>query len=56
MSRIVRIHNPVAAYNRRRPVVERPEKGKGSYDRKRGKDAVKDEQGSYQKGKQETND
>jgi stalled ribosome alternative rescue factor ArfA len=49
--RITKVHNPVAAYNRRRPIVEKPHKGKGSYNRKEDeKNADKHEKDAYKKG------
>ncbi len=46
--RITKVHNPVAAYNRRRPIVEKPRKGKGSYNRKEDdRNASKDNEVSY---------
>ena len=50
--RITKIHNPVAAYNRRRPIVERPSKGKGSHNnRQKDEDnAIKYEKDAYKKG------
>ena len=49
--RITKVHNPVAAYNRRRPIVEKPQKGKGSYNRKEDeKNADKHEKDAYKKG------
>ena len=48
--RITKVHNPVAAYNRRRPIVEKPRKGKGSYNRKEDdRNASKDNEVSYKK-------
>tara|TARA_R110002020_G_scaffold267704_1_gene482839 strand:+ start:205 stop:369 length:165 start_codon:yes stop_codon:yes gene_type:complete len=50
--RITRVHNPVAAYNRRRPIVEKPSKGKGSHNnRQKDEDnAIKYEKDAYKKG------
>tara|TARA_R100000742_G_C4262666_1_gene80497 strand:+ start:454 stop:618 length:165 start_codon:yes stop_codon:yes gene_type:complete len=50
--RITKVHNPVAAYNRRRPIVERPNKGKGSYNnrQKDEKNAIEYEKDAYKKG------
>ena len=56
MTRIVRVHNPVAAANRRRPQVVPPKKGKGSYNRKRDKHASEDRQVPHQAGKQTPDD
>ena len=50
--RITKVHNPVAAYNRRRPIVEKPRKGKGSYNRKEDdRNASKDNEVSYKESK-----
>ena len=49
--RVTRVHNPVAAYNRRRPIVEKPSKGKGSHNRQKDENnAIKYEQNAYKKG------
>jgi len=50
--RITKVHNPVAAYNRRRPIVEKPSKGKGSHNRQKDEsNAIKYEKDAYQKSK-----
>lgn len=49
MTRITRIHNPVAAANNRRPLVVPPKKGKGSYNRKKDKEKTNAESKSEDK-------
>ena len=52
--RITKVHNPVAAYNRRRPQTFKPSKGKGSNNRQKDEqNASKHEKNAYQKGEQE---
>ena len=55
MSRITRVHNPVAAANNRRPQTFKPSKGKGSHNRQKDEqNASKHEKDAYQKGEQES--
>ena len=55
MTRITRVHNPVATANNRRPQTFKPNKGKGSHNRQKDEqNASKHEKDAYQKGEQES--